>query len=151
MQSQLVPKVKVRGVVKRQKASSGRNYLRTLDQELILKCQEESEGPEAAARDLQAVGRISLSEQRIGRLDEEAILSCVRLRICNLGGCYLEDIRAFYGSVNLLKLDLSNNQASHSHQCRGKSFSMATRAVALIEINFSWASLVTSYRIAYCP
>lgn len=85
-----------------------RGFIKCLDQELILHSQAESE----TVKELEDVLRISLNCANVQALDEIAILSCTRLRICNLGSCYVRDITAFYGSVNLLKLDLSNNQVS---------------------------------------
>lgn len=113
VQSQLVPKAKEPPT--RQQPGAD-DYLKTLNGELILDSQNVSEGLDRPT-ELGTVERISLSHQQVGWLEEEAILSCVRLRICNLSGCYVQDIGAFYGSVNLLKLDLSDNevrQFSHS-------------------------------------
>lgn len=106
-----MPKVKEHGSKRTFKNASEDGYLKTLDQNLILESQKESEGDNAPS-ELQAVERIELSDYPVSRLDEDAILSCVRLRICNLSGCYIQNIGAFYGSVNLLKLNLSDNQVS---------------------------------------
>jgi len=94
-------------------STSEKNYPKILDEDLILELQEESEGPNAPF-ELQEVERITVIAYPVNRLDEAAILCCERLRLCNLNGCYIEDIRAFYGSVNLLKLDVSDNQVSAS-------------------------------------
>lgn len=109
VQRQLVPKVKGRDGDKRQQ--TGVDCLKTLNCDLILESQCVSEGSDAPS-ELQAVERIALRGHQICTLEEEAILSCVRLRICNLSRCYIQDIKAFYGSVNLLKLDLSDNEVS---------------------------------------
>ena len=106
VQSQLVPRTKEPPA--RQQPGAD-DYLKTLNRELILESQSASDGLERPT-ELQAVERIALSHQQVGWLEEEAILSCVRLRICNLSGCYVQDIGALYGSVNLLKLDLSDNE-----------------------------------------
>ena len=86
-----------------------KGYLKLLDRELILQLQEESEGEEAAT-ELYDVLRISLQGCRVQSLDEIALLSCTRLRICNVESSYISDMRPFFSCVNLLKLDLSNNQ-----------------------------------------
>ena len=90
-----------------------RGHLKLLNRQLILDSQLQSEGC-AAASELEYVQRISLGRCHIQALDEFDLLSCVRLRICNLESCYISDVGAFYGCVSLLKLDLTNNQASHS-------------------------------------
>lgn len=86
-------------------------YLRVLDKALILDFQTRTEGADARS-ELEAVLRIDLRGCHIHKLEEEALLSCVRLRICNLSDCHVQHMGAFYGSINLLKLDLSNNQVS---------------------------------------
>ena len=119
VQRQLVPEAKDPGGLRRQQNVQENGFLRTLDGDLILSFQEGSEG-EAAARELQGVERIEVRSYGVKTLDEEAILSCVRLRICNLSECYISDITPFYGSVNLLKLDLSDNQVGFlARQCVG--------------------------------
>lgn len=113
LQQQLVPSPKDatsayrRNVQRRQKEAIQRalskGYLKILDRNLILE-QWDSES------DLEQVLRISLPGSRVQTIDDVALLSCARIRICNLPDCYLSDVEAFYGSINLLKLDLSNNQ-----------------------------------------
>ena len=120
LQQQLVPQVKEahttyqKNVSRRHKetieAALKQGYLKYLDQELIFRSQAISETHGRAASDLQEILRISLSGFHVQALDDMAILSCAKLRICNIGSCYLRDISAFYGCVNLLKLELSNNQ-----------------------------------------
>ena len=119
LQKQLVPKVKETGtayqknIERRHKetidSALKRGYLKCLDKELILQTQLDTEEGEAAT-ELQNVRRISLNSFQVQALDEFALISCMRLRVCNLGSCFLRDISAFYGSVNLVKLDVSNNQ-----------------------------------------
>lgn len=92
-----------------------KGYLKCLDKELILGSQLKGEGTE----ELEDVLRISLRGCNVKAIDDIAILTCARLRICNLESCYISDISAFYGCVNLLKLDVSNNQVS--------SFSLASQ------------------------
>lgn len=87
-----------------------KGYLKCLDRELILGSQLEGEGVE----ELEDVLRISLKGYHVQAIDDIAILSCARLRICNLESCYISDISAFHGCVNLLKLDVSNNQVDPS-------------------------------------
>lgn len=111
-----MPKERVRG----QSSGVEDGYLKVLDRDLILESQCVSEGSDAPS-ELEAVERIALRSHQIGTLDEEAILSCVRLRICNLNGCYVQDIAAFYGSVNLLKLDVSDNEVRNYFH--GQNFS----------------------------
>lgn len=119
LQKQLVPKAKQPGdvyaknLVRRHReaihTALKRGHLKFLDEKLILESQLDSEH-HAAATELGDVLRISLNVCSVQALDDIAVLSCVRLRICSLASCYLSDISAFYGSVNLLKLDVSNNQ-----------------------------------------
>lgn len=71
--------------------------------------QRESDDPDAAT-ELQNVLRISLSGCHIQAADDIALLSCAKLRICNLQACYVRDISPFYGCIHLLKLELSDNQ-----------------------------------------
>lgn len=112
VQRQLVPKTKGPGGVKKHlKGASQDGYFRVLNKALILDYQRRTEGDDARA-ELEGVQRVDLRGCHVHKLDEEAILSCVRLRLCNLSGCHLQDVGAFYGSINLLKLDLSNNQVS---------------------------------------
>ena len=92
-----------------------KGYLKCLDKELILGSQLKGEGTE----ELEDVLRISLRGCNVKAIDDIAILTCARLRICNLESCYISDISAFYGCVNLLKLDVSNNQVG--------SFSLASQ------------------------
>ena len=80
-----------------------------MDGDLILAAQNESEDPDAAA-ELQDVLRISLSGCHVQAVDDITILSCAKLRICNLQACYIRDISPFYGCIHLLKLELSDNQ-----------------------------------------
>ena len=101
------------GGLGRRRDSKGDGFLQTLDGDLILSFQSEREGDNAAT-ELEEVERIEVRGYAVKTLQEEAILSCIRLRICNLNECYISDITPFYGSVNLLKLDLSDNQVSHS-------------------------------------
>ena len=118
LQKQLVPKAKdlasqyQRNARRRHKEAIEnalkKGYLRFLDAELILDSQLHSED----ATELQDVLRISLSGSHVQAIDDIAILSCSRLRLCSLESCYINDITAFYGCVNLLKLDVSNNQVS---------------------------------------
>ena len=125
LQQQLVPQVKEahaayqKNVLRRHKetieAALKQGYLKYLDQELIFRSQAIMESHGRAASDLQEILRISLSGCHVQALDDIAILSCAKLRICNLGSCYVRDISAFYGCVNLLKLELSNNQVRLSH------------------------------------
>ena len=84
-----------------------KGYLKVLDEDLIMQSQE---AENTVPSDLDEVQRIQLNGCNVQALDEMAILSCVRLRICNLSGCYIQNISAFYGCINLLKLDLSDNQ-----------------------------------------
>lgn len=122
LQKQLVPKAKeltsvhtsyTRNSLRRHReaieAALRRGHLKLLNQELILDSQLQTEGC-AAASELEYVQRISLGRCHVQALDDFALLSCVRLRICNLESCYLSDISAFYGCVSLLKLDLTSNQ-----------------------------------------
>lgn len=132
LQKQLVPKVK--GAASQYQINARRRhreaiesalrkgYLKLLDEDLILESQRESER-EQAADELQCVLRISLSGRHIQAIDDIAILSCARLRICNLSACYVADIAPFYSCVNLLKLDVSDNQVgstvlTHTHITR---------------------------------
>lgn len=85
-----------------------KGYLKCLDRELILGSQLEG------VEELEDVLRISLKGCHVQAIDDIAILSCARLRICNLESCYISDISAFHGCVNLLKLDVSNNQVDPS-------------------------------------
>lgn len=113
VQKPLVPKAKDLTSDKKHeatfKAALQEGYLRVLDKELILDFQARTEGADACS-ELKYVQRIDVSGSYVHKLDEVSILSCVRLRICNLSSCYVQEIGAFYGSINLLKLDLSNNQ-----------------------------------------
>ena len=116
LQKQLVPKTKQpgsayqRNLLRRHReairTALTRGFLKLLDQKLILESQLDTD----QATEVGDVLRISLNACSVQALDDIAVLSCVRLRICNLSSCYLGDISAFYGSVNLLKLDVSNNQ-----------------------------------------
>jgi Leucine-rich repeat (LRR) protein len=65
---------------------------------------------EGANVSLEDVLRVSLPSSRVQAIDDMALLSFPRLRICNLPRCFISDPSALYGCVNLLKLDLSNNQ-----------------------------------------
>ncbi len=90
-----------------------KGHLKLLDEDLILASQEaESEGA-GAPLELRDVRRIALRGSHVQAVDDIAVLSCERLRLCSLEGCYLSDIGAFYGCVNLLRLDVSNNQVSN--------------------------------------
>ena len=93
-------------------AALKRGHLKLLNKQLILDSQLRTEGC-AAAAELEYVQRISLGHCHVQALDDIDLISCVRLRICNLESCYISDISAFYGCVNLLKLDLTNNQVNH--------------------------------------
>ena len=122
LQKQLVPQAKettsvqtsyTKNALRRQRevieAAVKRGHLKLLNKELILDSQLRTEGC-AAAPELEYVQRISLGRCHVQALDDFDLLSCVRLRICNLESCYLNDISAFYGCVSLLKLDLTDNQ-----------------------------------------
>ena len=122
VQGQLVPKVKNPSTTiseRRQqatiRAALQKGYLKILDQKLILDSQI-SEGDGVLPVSLEQVRKIDVRGLQVQALDELAILSCARLRICNLSGCFIKNISAFYGSVNLLKLDLSNNQVCEKMQ-----------------------------------
>ena len=118
LQKQLQPRVKDTGSQYQRNArrrhkeavenALKKGYLKCLDRELILGSQLEGEGQ--GVEDLDDVLRISLKGCHVQAIDDIAILSCARLRICNLESCYISDISAFHGCVNLLKLDVSNNQ-----------------------------------------
>ena len=113
VQRPLVPRDKAHSSDKKHqvafKTRSQDGYLKVLDKALVLDSQERTEGTDARL-DLEAVVRIDVRGSHVYKLGEEALLSCVRLRICNLSDCHVQDLGAFYGSINLLKLDLSNNQ-----------------------------------------
>ena len=98
-----------------------KGFLRTLDRYLILQQWTRSaaesnsdEKEEELTRALQLVQRVSLPRSGVQVLDDVALLSCPRLRICNLPHGFVEDISPLYGCVNLLKLDLSNNQVGQA-------------------------------------
>lgn len=91
-----------------------RGHLKLLNRQLILDSQLRTEGC-AAATELEYVQRISLGHCHVQALDDFDLLSCARLRVCNLESCYISDISSFYGCVNLLKLDLTNNQVKFHH------------------------------------
>lgn len=122
LQKQLVPRAKKavsqyqRNARRRHKEAIDnalrKGHLKLLGEELILDSQLESEGINSAL-ELRDVLRISLGRSHVQAVDDIAILSCTRLRLCNLESCYLDDISAFYGCVNLLKLDVSNNQVGY--------------------------------------
>lgn len=133
LQKQLVPQAKettsmhdsyTKNALRRQRetieAAVKRGHLKQLNKDLILDSQLRAEGC-AAAFDLEHVQRISLGRCHVHALDDFDLLSCVRLRICNLESCYLDDITAFYGCVNLLKLDLTDNQVAKK-DVGGRSF-----------------------------
>ena len=125
LQKQLLPQTKettssvhasyTKNALRRQReaieAAVKRGHLKLLNKDLILDSQLRTEGC-AAAAELEHVQRISLGRCHVQALDDFDLLSCVRLRICNLESCYLNDISAFYGCVSLLKLDLTDNQVS---------------------------------------
>ena len=128
LQRQLVPQIKettsldaryTKNALRRQRetieAAIRRGYLKQLNKELVLDSQLRTEGC-AAASELEYVQRISLGRCHIQSIDDFDLLSCVRLRICNLESCYLEDIGAFYGCNSLLKLDLTDNQVEKKSQ-----------------------------------
>lgn len=131
LQKQLVPQAKettsvhdsyIKNALRRQRetieAAIKRGHLKQLNKELILDSHLRAEGC-AAAFELEHVQRISLGRCHVHALDDFDLLSCVRLRICNLESCYLDDISAFYGCVSLLKLDLTDNQvARNKKKCR---------------------------------
>lgn len=109
-----------RNVQRRQKEAIqnalNKGYLKTLNRDLIVQqwqCADDSSNGE----DLECVLRVSLPNSRVQALDDMALLSCSRLRLCNLPNCFVNDMAAFYGCVNLLKLDLSNNQVSCRKSC----------------------------------
>lgn len=118
LQQHLVPQVNAayeKNVLRRQReaieSALKQGHLKYLDQYLILASQVVSEHErQEPISDLQEVLRISLSGGSIQSIDHVDILLCVKLRLCNLGSCYVRDISAFYGCVNLLKLELSGNQ-----------------------------------------
>lgn len=93
------------------KVALTKGYFKTLNEQLILKLQRSSEGDEAALQ-LQEVQRIDVSHGSVQALHQASLLACQNLRVCNLRGCYLIDIAAFYGCSSLLKLDLADNQVS---------------------------------------
>ena len=115
LQQQLVPRAKdatsvySRNVRRRQKEAIRqaleKGYLKILSTSLVLEQWEDER-----ENDLESVLRISLPGSRVQAIDDVTLLSCVRLRVCNLPDCYVSDVEAFYACVNLLKLDLSNNQ-----------------------------------------
>lgn len=86
-----------------------KGYLKVLDEQLILKLQRDSEGDEAAS-ELQDVRRIDMRYGGVQTLQQSSMLACQNLRVCNLRGCYVNEIGAFYGCCSLLKLDLADNQ-----------------------------------------
>ncbi len=88
-------------------------HLQVLDQDLILESQVKKEAPDPPLT-LEEVQRLDLRSSSIHTLDELTIMSCVKLRICTLSACFLEDISPFYACINLFKLDLSDNQVSYS-------------------------------------
>ena len=88
-----------------------KGYLKTLNRDMILE-QWSCEKGGGSSEDLQSVKRVSLPNSRVQAIDDMALLSCARLRICSLPNCFVNDMTAFYGCVNLLKLDLSNNLVS---------------------------------------
>ena len=127
LQKQLVPLTKQptatdskysRNVLRKHKeaieAALKRGHLKVLNRQLILDSQLRTEGC-AAPSELDYVQRISLGRCHVQALEDFDLISCVRLRICNLESCYIGDISAFYGCVNLLKLDLTNNQVYKRH------------------------------------
>jgi hypothetical protein len=122
LQRQLVPTTKDaaetygRNVRRRQKEAIqnalSKGYLITLDRDVILEQWCDGSSNEG----LESVLRVSLPNSRVQAIDDMALLSCARLRICNLSNCFVNDMAAFYGCVNLLTLDLSNNQIEHVPQ-----------------------------------
>jgi hypothetical protein len=110
VQKPLVPKSKAQKHQMPTKVAPQDGYLKVLDKALIMESQA-TEGTDACS-ELESVLRIDLRGCNVHKLEEEALLSCMRLRICNLSNCHLQNIGALYGSINLLKLDLSNNQVS---------------------------------------
>ena len=118
LQRQLVPTTKDaaetyrRNVRRRQKEAIqnalSKGYLITLDRDVILEQWCDGSSNEG----LESVLRVSLPNSRVQAIEDMALLSCARLRICNLSNCFVNDMAAFYGCVNLLTLDLSNNQVS---------------------------------------
>ena len=88
-----------------------KGYLKTLDEQLILELQRSSEDDNAAL-EVHEVQRIDLRYGGVQALDHVSLLACHKLRVCNLRGCYVSDIVAFYRCKNLLKLDLADNQVS---------------------------------------
>ena len=119
LQRQLVPATKDateayrRHARRRQKEAIqnalNKGYLKTLDKDLVL-TQWSRTDEEGSSECLERVLRVSLPSSRVQAIDDMALLSCPRLRLCNLPNCFVNDMAAFYGCVNLLKLDLSNNQ-----------------------------------------
>lgn len=128
LQRQLVPITKDgaeayrRNARRRQKEAIqnalSKGHLKTLDRELILESQSprtaDDGSTEETVQELENVLRVSLPSGRVYSIDDMALLSCPRLRLCNLPDCFVNDMAAFYGCVNLLKLDLSNNQVDPS-------------------------------------
>ena len=124
LQRQLVPRAKDAAEAYRRNARSRqreavrsalrRGHLKTLDRDLILEQWRRTEERDADDQiAIEAVLRVSLPSSRVQAMDEVALLSCPRLRICSLPDCYVKDISALYGCGNLLKLDLSDNQVSY--------------------------------------
>lgn len=119
LQRQLLPSTKDatevyrRNVRKRQKEAIqnalSRGYLKTLDRDMILEQWKGADDGETSGS-FTHVLRVSLPSSRVQVIDDVALLSCPRLRLCDLSNCFISDMAAFYGCVNLLKLDLSNNQ-----------------------------------------
>ncbi len=150
VQRPLVPTVKDPGGLRNGKNSQESSFLRTLDGDLILSFQQESEGEGAAATELKEVQRIEVRGYGVRTLDEEAFLSCVRLRICNLSECYIADISPFYACVNLLKLDLSDNQVRLFQHGRHDTSKCAHSHVQVSQLPAAtfWQSLL-SLRVLY--
>ena len=115
VQRQLVPKSKKQSIPRRHPAPYTQlSYLKVLNRDLISDYQRKngfSEDPNNPL-ELDSIQKIDVRGYYVHRIDEDTLLSCTRLRLCNLSGCYVKDIGAFYGSINLLKLDLSNNRVS---------------------------------------
>ena len=96
-----------------------KGFLKTLDRDLILQQWEgdgeEEEKEETLSGSLEHVLRVSLPRSGVQSIHGVALLSCPQLTICNLPHCFVQDLSPFYGCVNLIKLDLSNNQVSPTH------------------------------------
>lgn len=119
VQRQLIPKSKKQSIPRKHPAPYTQlSYLKVLNSDLISDYQRKNgfiEDPKEPL-ELASIQKIDVRGYYVHRIDEDTMLSCTRLRLCNLSGCYVKDIGAFYGSINLLKLDLSDNRVSWIRQ-----------------------------------